>query len=161
MAMTAGLCRAYQNCGFCPHSSLQSISPMSTTRHLVNLLSISRDPLFYFLHWWSKVQASQGSATAQKREGGSPEKGSPFSSCSWQASQQLPAEDPNVHQGRVSAAPLVLRWEASGLELASGNRGRWKQRKGKEPEKEAEILVETPTGSCSGASCPQNQGTNC
>lgn len=59
-------------------------------------------PIFLstFAPQWSKVPISQGSATAQKHEGGSSsDKSGPFSPCSHQAGWQMPAEDPNAQQG--------------------------------------------------------------
>lgn len=98
-ATTGVLPRVYPTCIFYPHSNLQDIFPMSTTRYLVDLLSTRRD-LSTFVQQWSKVQALQGSATAQKCESDSSlETRVPFSPCSHQTGWQLPAEDPNANCG--------------------------------------------------------------
>lgn len=82
---------------------LSSIQPLGHLPYVYN--QTLGQPPFYkqrstflstFVHWWSKVQASQGSATAQKHKGsGSSEQSSPFSPCSHQAGWQLPSGDPN------------------------------------------------------------------
>lgn len=117
-----------------------------------------------FVHRWSKVQASELLPRNVK-----------VVVLQRKAVLFLPV--PITHAGScllgtqmpTEAEPQLPLWiwdgQPSGLELASGNRGRWTQRKGKEADKGAETdlhpTAETPArGSWSGASCLQSQWTN-
>lgn len=153
MAMTGVLHRAHPNCVFYPHSNLQHIFPMSTTRHLADLLSTSRDLPFFLL-------LCTGDPRFKPHR------------------DQPPPRNVKVvllQRKGVLFLPVPIRQAGScpsGFEMGSPQDLSLLLEIGGHKEKEKRLkrrlrqmlhpTAETPArGSRSGASCPQSQQTNC